>query len=654
MHIYLIHVQQGAIAQKGLSMQEQKQNFNFTQSEELIFKSTQNSDVCTHTVQESEIVTNERKDKEMTEQNLNNYDNQITGVAAKNESEETMTAQEVTQTVETQINENYVSSVPNDEIVGIDTKQDEINTPKIDDTDNENKLQNLNKNKFVKTTSEFKDACRVFLELLEKEKTFYDISDEHKVSTEKNYIRKDLIKTLRKLLNDSNDTSKLKPNDILKIILKGRTKIRQFTFLIKLCIRHNPNNNCYFIYENNNWYKKDRMDMSLEIKRLAQKISTEYFLSYYFNNEQCQEFLNKINRENFVTQFLYQVPTCDYQDNEVYDSLIPIILDNKNYGVHQYSKPVIIENEIFTIYEEGAKAPKWKEFLSQVFESQELIDYVQTVVGYCLSTRNKEQACFLLLGSGANGKTTFLEVIKKLLGYQAIIVDNSILTKNGKLIKKEYLKLIDSNVAIINEMDSNATIKADVFKILTGGDTIEIFDKTTSTKTFRVNAKFMVACNSMPTFSENSDAVWRRIKIIPFNKKFERENRNLYILDELVAELPGILNWAIEGYKRWESNKGLVEPQCVIDEIENARDTLDPIKDFIKSECEEVFDKSELSKNLYIRYNKWCKDNACLPIGQNKFGIMLTQRGYHQKRMTKGRGFVGLCLKAETINDTQQ
>jgi putative DNA primase/helicase len=302
-------------------------------------------------------------------------------------------------------------------------------------------------------------------------------------------------------------------------------------------------------------------------------------------------------------------------------------------------------NMLGSNFDTEAKAPKWEKFISEIVSNNlEYAGFLQRLIGYILSGYTVEQCLFILIGTGANGKTVFTETIKNLLGTYANMADKKLLAKNGKGADKEISNLIGKRLVILNELDSDTKIRIDTFKKITGSDSL-CFEFNKQHVEFQNTAKIFILSNTFPDIQDYTYATWRRIKILPFNNQFDGENRDLFLIEELKNELPGILNWAIKGYKLWREEGYLRDPEIVIKAKQDVLYKLDPVALFIDEKCNLNESAKCSSAELYSAYKEWCKDDI-QPFASNKFGTILSTKGFKQIRLTDGnRGYSGLSLK---------
>jgi putative DNA primase/helicase len=300
-------------------------------------------------------------------------------------------------------------------------------------------------------------------------------------------------------------------------------------------------------------------------------------------------------------------------------------------------------------YNPSATAPRWEQFLNEVFSSDsEIIEYVQRAVGYSLTGDTREQCFFLLCGSGANGKTTFLETIVKLLGTHASTAAFSafLVQHNQGSPRNDLAALCGARFVKAAEAEHKASLDEAIMKQLTGEDTISVRFLFREVFEYRPQFKIWLATNHKPAIWETSDAIWRRIKLIEFNRQFAGLRADVALRRKLEAELPGILAWAVRGCLAWQKY-GLREPQRISRATLGYRQESDQVGRFFKDRCDLQRDRQTPAKQLYDDYVLWCGRQHEIPVANNLFAVKLTERGIEgieRKRGSGGRVYRGLGL----------
>ena len=309
-------------------------------------------------------------------------------------------------------------------------------------------------------------------------------------------------------------------------------------------------------------------------------------------------------------------------------------------------------------YDPVATAPRWMTFLAEIFNNKtDLIDYIQRAVGYTLSGDTREQCLFFLYGFGANGKSTFIEVLTKLLGDYATTASQNVLCVNryAKEPLDEIAKLEGARFVKIAETGAEQMDEVRI-KLLTGGDTITGKPHYKAPMNFQPKFKLWIFGNSKPAIYGVDLAIWRRIKMIPFGVEFLETQQDPMLKRKLLAELSGILNWAIEGALKWQAEGRLAPPQCVVDATAEYRADQDILREFIAEKIERAKDFKLAHKELYRAYKAWHEETgAGRPFSSKKIAQMLRDRGYEAARGTGNVLFwwgIGLTGYSVTENNS--
>lgn len=137
-----------------------------------------------------------------------------------------------------------------------------------------------------------------------------------------------------------------------------------------------------------------------------------------------------------------------------------------------------------------------------------------------------------------------------------------------------------------------------------------------------------LVCNHLPVIKGTEHAIWRRVAVIPFNRTVKDKNQDPKLLDKLLAELPGILNWVLEGHRVWLKESLGICP-TVAEATAVYRSEMDIVSQFIEEQCVVGPREKAPMGPLYMRFAQWCKDSGWRhPMTKNKFGRKLTERGF--------------------------
>lgn len=296
-------------------------------------------------------------------------------------------------------------------------------------------------------------------------------------------------------------------------------------------------------------------------------------------------------------------------------------------------------------YNPNAICQGWDNFLNKIMNgNQNLIQFIKRAVGYSLTGETSEQCFFFLYGTGANGKSTFLETIRAMLTEYAQQTDLSTFLKDRSSIPNDVARLQGTRFVSGVETDAGKHLAEVFIKRLTGEDTITARFLYQEFFEFSPTFKIFLGANHKPTISGTEHAIWRRIMTIPFTVVIPENEMDKGLKDKLKLELPGILNWAVQGCLDWQKI-GLAPPKEISRATDEYKAEMDVLGNFIE-DCCVLKPHSTVSKTeFYDIYDKWCIQNKEQPISKKAFGIKLSERGIVSKKSGSTRYWSGIGLR---------
>ena len=314
----------------------------------------------------------------------------------------------------------------------------------------------------------------------------------------------------------------------------------------------------------------------------------------------------------------------------------------------------VITKQLGTTLDPNAKAPRWENFLDRIFGGdKDLLAFIQRSVGYTLIGQGSERCLFVLIGNGANGKSTFLRIILRLFGdYGAGTPMHTLMSgRYGNEKTDDLAALPGKRFVQAQEAESGQRLAEAKIKMMTGGDPITCRALYGHQFTYDPQFVLWLATNEMPDISGSSDAVWERLRIIPFDVSIPPPERDLTLFDKLTEELPGILNWAINGYHDWKEQR-LNPPDKVLRTVCGYREEKDLVAQWINEECIQDPTAKSLSKDLYNTYLDWTTANHSEPLSNNKFAKELERKGFIRVKTARANAWKGIgLLKNDECNN---
>lgn len=300
-------------------------------------------------------------------------------------------------------------------------------------------------------------------------------------------------------------------------------------------------------------------------------------------------------------------------------------------------------------YRPNASAPTWEAFLECVLPSEELRTFVQRGAGYSAGGDTSEQCIFINHGVGNNGKSTFQEAVGEALGDYAMRTPTEMLmVKRGGGVPNDVARLKGSRFVTASETEEGRRLAESLIKDLTGQDTIsarfmrgEFFD-------FRPTHKLWLSTNHKPEIRGTDNAIWRRIRLIPWGVTVPPAERDRKLPEKLRAELPGILAWIVQGYLEWQY-EGLKPPEEVRQATREYRAEMDVLAAFVADCCERGGNEKAYAGELWKAWQRWCEETGEQAGTQKRFGGRLSERGFlnHRDSRTGRKVWSGLSLRLD-------
>lgn len=296
---------------------------------------------------------------------------------------------------------------------------------------------------------------------------------------------------------------------------------------------------------------------------------------------------------------------------------------------------------------EAADCPRWLAFLDDIFAGdKDLIRYIQKAVGYSLTGSTAEQCAFFLYGTGRNGKSTFIDVIRDVFGdYAANIQPETIMVKSSQsnAINSDIARLKGARLVTSVEPNEGVRLNEGLLKQLTGDDTVTARKLYSEEFEFKPEFKLWMATNHKPIIRGTDTGIWRRIHMIPFNVQISEDKVDKNLTHKLKAEMTGIFKWCIDGCLMWQ-REGLQMPAAVLKSVREYRREMDVISAFIEDKC--TLEGTVQASMLYAAYASWADSNNEYCMSNTKFSTELAKRF----EKIKGRNynyFTGISIRSE-------
>jgi putative DNA primase/helicase len=297
-----------------------------------------------------------------------------------------------------------------------------------------------------------------------------------------------------------------------------------------------------------------------------------------------------------------------------------------------------------------AEASRFMKFLKQTLVDAELIAFVQRFLGYSLTGSTKERALSVLHGVGKNGKSTLVEVFQDLMGDYSTTTNPDVVMRhrNGDATAQYALaELKGVRLVSVSETKRGVELEEATVKQITGNDTIGARAPYGRPFAYRPQFTLWMSTNHKPEIPDGSEAIWDRMRLIPFTQRFDGKKADSKLPDKLREELSGVLAWAVKGCVEWREH-GLGTSAAVDAATAEYRSETDVIERFFQDECEFGPDKRVTRTALFEAWESWCDAEGENPGVRKDFVGVLRERGvvkgFGEKRVGNERGWGGIGL----------
>src|SRR5215212_4621899 len=287
-------------------------------------------------------------------------------------------------------------------------------------------------------------------------------------------------------------------------------------------------------------------------------------------------------------------------------------------------------------YDPEASCPRFLRFRKETLVDDALIKFVKRYSGYTLTGITRERLLAILYGFGKNGKTTLVELLHEVLGDYARNTDvETLLIKKYQGVGNDVAALKGARFVSAAEVEKGRRLAESKVKQLTGRDTVTARFLFGENFDFKPEFKLWLSTNNKPVIQGTDDAIWDRIRLIPFTQRFDGSRADPKLPDKLRTELAGVFAWIVEGCLEWQEH-GLEEPKTVTDATKQYREEMDTLASFLDEVCVIGASHRVLAERLYQSYAMWCDKSGERKDPKKAFGMRLEERGFFRRRETAG------------------
>lgn len=328
-------------------------------------------------------------------------------------------------------------------------------------------------------------------------------------------------------------------------------------------------------------------------------------------------------------------------------------LDLRTMQVHSHDPRDRITKMTSAAYDPRARSAEWQAFLERVLPDPEVRAYLARFVGVSLLGAVREQVFTIARGVGANGKGVFYNTVLAALGDYGHTAESDLFmtTKaNANAASPAVMALRGRRFVVCSETERDHRLAAALMKNLTGGDPINARALHRDPVTFEPSHTVLMVTNFLPKVAGDDPAVWRRMRVVPFDVEIPEGERDPDLAARLRLAADAVLTWAVDGYRDYQV-RGLDAPEAVLAATADYRQRSDAVARFLDEACLIGPHFRVGIGELFEAWSSWCSDDGAEPLGKKQFGEEMDKRGFKQAKSGSQRFRQGVGLATSEDDD---
>ncbi len=327
------------------------------------------------------------------------------------------------------------------------------------------------------------------------------------------------------------------------------------------------------------------------------------------------------------------------------------VVDLRSGGVRPHDRADRMTKLAAARLGDAGACPTWRKFLVECTGGDsELIDYLQRICGYCLTGKTSEHALFFLYGTGANGKSVFVNTLSALLAeYATHAPMEMFMETRSDRHPTDLAGLRGARLVSSVETEQGRRWNESKIKTLTGGDKVSARFMRQDFFEYIPQFKLLIAGNHKPSIRNLDEAMRRRLQLIPFTITVPPDRRDKQLEDKIWRERDAVLAWMVEGCLAWQ-RKGLHPPRCVVEATDDYFESEDALGRWIEERCFVERVARATAADLFEDWRAWAEKAGEFAGSIKRFSELLTNRRFERAKFSGGtRGFVGISLRPKPV-----
>ena len=413
----------------------------------------------------------------------------------------------------------------------------------------------------------------------------------------------------------------------------------------------------YYYWTGRLWYEDTGKKIQLwaQTAMRARRDYTLKALSKGYDGKNYDELLSHVNKccnQHSVNAVIEGAKAQLSRSDAIFDKhphLLNVLngtINLKTGSIKSHNKENYITKLVPTMYSSDNITSQFKSFLKDTFEDEELINYVQRLLGYCITGETKEQVVHFFIGNGANGKSTLLSLVQYILHDYAAVIPSKVLTsvERAGAASSEIAQLPHKRLVCCSELNCNDILNEGKIKIMSSGEALATRQLYSQAFTFVPEFKCIIDSNYLPIITGTDHGIWRRIRIVPFEYTVPKDKLNKNLLNELKQSRKSVLNWLVNGAIKYY-NDGLGSCEAVTKATKKYRKSQDTLGSFIDACIKEAEGSEIRARALYEAYVSYCNDNFLNAMSETKFGKVFAALGFKRGKDKISRKYLDIKLK---------